>query len=218
MPRRRRNSRFSECAINVFVNCPFDSAYQRVFRAIVFAVIHCGFRARCALEIDDSAEVRIDKIFKIVEECRYGIHDLSRTELDSRTRLPRFNMPLELGLFLGAKRFGASLQRKKRCLVLDRAPHRYQKFISDIAGQDIKAHRKNEDVAIALTRDWLRNCLGRIMPGGNHISRQYRRFNAKLPELCGRLQLRRSEMTFNDFANIATDWVTTQSVSGIKIS
>jgi hypothetical protein len=56
------------------------------------------------------------------------------------------------------------------------------------------------------------------MPGGNHISRQYRRFNAKLPELCGRLQLRRSEMTFNDFANIATDWVTTQSVSGIKIS
>jgi hypothetical protein len=218
MPRRRRNSRFSEYAINVFVNCPFDSAYQRVFRAIVFAVIHCGFRARCALEIDDSAEVRIDKIFKIVEECRYGIHDLSRTELDSRTRLPRFNMPLELGLFLGAKRFGASLQRKKRCLVLDRAPHRYQKFISDIAGQDIKAHRKNEDVAIALTRDWLRNCLGRIMPGGNHISRQYRRFNAKLPELCGRLQLRRSEMTFNDFANIATDWVTTQSVSGIKIS
>jgi hypothetical protein len=131
MPRRRRNSRFGEYAINVFVNCPFDSAYRRMFRAIVFAVIHCGFRARCALEIDDSAEVRIDKIFKIVEECRYGIHDLSRTELDSRTRLPRFNMPLELGMFLGAKRFGVSLQRKKRCLVLDRAPHRYQKFISE---------------------------------------------------------------------------------------
>jgi hypothetical protein len=112
----------------------------KLFHSIVFTVIHCGFRARCAQEIDDSGQVRIDKILKIVEDCQYGIHDLSRTELDRSSRLPRFNMPLELGLFLGAKRFGASLQRRKTCLILDRQPHRYQKFISDIAGQDIRSH------------------------------------------------------------------------------
>jgi hypothetical protein len=59
---------------------------------------HCGFRPRCALELDDSAEVRIDKILRKIAECRFGVHDLSRTELDAASALPRFNMPLELGL------------------------------------------------------------------------------------------------------------------------
>ena len=49
-------------------------------------------------------------------------------------------MPLELGLFLGAKRFGGTDQRSKKALVLDREPYRYQTFISDIAGKDIHAH------------------------------------------------------------------------------
>jgi len=32
---------------------------------------------------------------------------------------PWLNMPFELGLFLGARRFGAKLQRDKQCLVLE---------------------------------------------------------------------------------------------------
>ena len=46
------------------------------------------------------------KIYGLIEECRYGIHDLSRTKLDEINALPRFNMPIELGLFLGAMRYG----------------------------------------------------------------------------------------------------------------
>ena len=61
--------------------------------------------ARCALEGDDGSVVRLDKIFAIMAECRFGIHDLSRTTLDSANRLPRFNMPLELGVFLGGQAF-----------------------------------------------------------------------------------------------------------------
>ena len=99
MPLAKPNRRSNDYQISVFINCPYDAAYLKLFRSIVFAVIHCGFRARCAQEIDDAGQVRIDKILKIVEECRYGIHDVSRTELDRRNRLPRFNMPLELGLF-----------------------------------------------------------------------------------------------------------------------
>ena len=49
-------------------------------------------------------------------------------------------MPLELGLFLGAKRFGRGEQKSKTCLILDVERYRYQKFISDISGQDIAAH------------------------------------------------------------------------------
>ncbi len=28
---------------NVFLNCPFDSAYKQLFDAMVFAVYDCGF-------------------------------------------------------------------------------------------------------------------------------------------------------------------------------
>ena len=56
---------------DVFINCPFDSAYKPIFDAIIFAVSDLGFVARSALEIDDGAEFRLAKIERI-EECRYG--------------------------------------------------------------------------------------------------------------------------------------------------
>jgi len=140
---------------SVFVNCPLDDEYRHLFEAIVFGIHDCGFIARCALEVDDASEVRIDKIAKIIGDCRFGIHDISRTNADSITNLPRFNMPLELGLFLGAKRFGRPQQRLKICLILDLERYRYQKFISDIAGQDIAAHSGNSRIAIRIVRDWL---------------------------------------------------------------
>jgi hypothetical protein len=90
----------------VFINCPLDEAYQPIFQALVFAIHDCGFTARCALEADNGGEVRIEKIARIIRSCQHGIHDVSRTEPDATNRLPRFNMPLELGLFLGARLFG----------------------------------------------------------------------------------------------------------------
>ena len=97
---------------SVFINCPFDSQYQAIFYALVFAVHDCGYVARCALEVDDSGLVRIQKIEQMISDCRFGIHDISRVESDPHTQLPRFNMPLELGLFLGAKRYGKSGKRR----------------------------------------------------------------------------------------------------------
>lgn len=114
---------------NVFVNCPFDPSYAPIFDAIIFAIHDCGFVARCALEENDSAQVRVEKVYGIISECRLGIHDVSRTELDTALGLPRFNMPLELGIFLGAREFGGGRQRQKRCLVLDRERFRYQAFL-----------------------------------------------------------------------------------------
>lgn len=129
---------------NVFLNCPIDSLYKRLFDAMVFAVHDCGFIARCALEEADASQVRIEKIYNIIEECRFGIHDISRTESDHVSGFPRFNMPLELGVFLGAKKFGIHEHKRKKCLVVDREPYRYQKFISDISGQDIQAHNNQQ--------------------------------------------------------------------------
>ena len=84
-------------APNVFINCAFDEDFARGFEALVFAVIACGFNVRCAREMSDSSETRIDKLYRIIEQSPFSIHDLSRTQLDPVHRLPRFNMPLELG-------------------------------------------------------------------------------------------------------------------------
>lgn len=197
--------------------------YSRLFNCVVFTTIYCGFRARCALEIDDGSQIRVEKIFKIIEECRFGIHDLSRTELDRASRLPRFNMPLELGMFLGAKRYGGSLQRRKQCLILDRDLYRYQKFISDIAGQDIRSHESNIEKSISITRDWLRSCAARSMPGGAAIHKKYRKFVLQLPAICKDLRLKSDEMTFNDYTNIVVEWLRADLdhavvVSGRRIS
>ncbi len=54
------------------------------------------------------------------------MHDISRTEPDAANNLPQFNMPSELGLFIGSARFGAARdQRRKICLVLDRERYRF---------------------------------------------------------------------------------------------
>jgi hypothetical protein len=192
----------------VFINCPFDSEYKPLFEAIVFAVLSCGFRPRCALEIDDSSEVRIDRIFKIIAECKYGIHDISRTQVTSASGLPRFNMPLELGMFLAAKRFGTGKQRRKVCLVLDTMPYRYQQFISDIAGQDIQVHNNSAREAITVVRNWLRNASrSTILPGGMEIYRRFQLFEQKLPALCVELKVQRNELTFNDSVSIISNWL-----------
>jgi hypothetical protein len=194
--------------ISVFINCPFDETYLPIFRAIIFAVFDCGCDARCALEVVDSSEVRIDKIVTIISECKYGIHDISRTEPDIKTNLPRFNMPFELGMFFGAKRFGDEKQKEKVCLILDREPYRYQSFISDIAGQDIQAHNNDEAETIKIVRNWLRSVLGRVtIPGGKEILRRYRLFTSELPFICKRLKLTIDEMIFNDYINIISEWL-----------
>ncbi len=114
---------------SVFINCPFDDAFESIRNAIVFAIYDCGFIPRCALEENNSGNVRFDKIQRIIAKCKFGVHDISRTELDAHNNLPRFNMPLELGVFLGAKRYGGPDQRRKNCLILDREQYRYQQFI-----------------------------------------------------------------------------------------
>lgn len=193
---------------SVFVNCPFDTEYLPIFRATIFCIFDCGFIARCALEIQDGSDIRIEKIFRIISECKYGIHDISRTELDVKRGLPRFNMPLELGMFLGAKRFGDKIQHSKNCLILDCDPYRYHIFISDIAGQDIQSHQNQDTFVIRVIRDWLRAAEKKIcIPGGDEINRRYLHFKTELPPLCDKLKIGLNEMTFNDYTAIVYEWL-----------
>ena len=135
----------------------------------------------------------------------------SRTELDPTNRPPRFNMPFELGLFVGAARFGTREQRRKVCLILDRERYRFQKYISDIAGQDIAAHQDDPDDAIQALRTWLSALPTRErLLGGAVIKRRYRAFRGQLLGILARLQIELNEMTFADYANIVAEWLSAQ--------
>jgi hypothetical protein len=98
---------------NVFINCPFDQDYEEFFKAIFFTVFKCGFILRCAKEIQGSNRIRIRKIFSLIDQSKYAIHDISRIGLDSTSYLPRFNMPLELGIFIGCNEFGSKRHKEK---------------------------------------------------------------------------------------------------------
>ncbi|MGI8670328.1 MAG: hypothetical protein ACR2J3_10870 [Aridibacter sp.] len=193
---------------SVFINCPFDKEYHSLFEATIFTVHDCGFIARCASEVSDSSQVRIDKIFQIISDCKYGIHDISRTQLDKTNNLPRFNMPLELGMFLSAKRFGNSQQKQKLCLIVDTEKFRYQKFCSDIAGQDISAHNDNEDKLIKVVRDWLNDSISNIrIPSGSKMCERYHLFENDLPLYCQTFKKEKTELTFIDFRNLVIEWL-----------
>jgi hypothetical protein len=174
---------------NVFINCPFDEKYLPLFHATVFTVHDIGFTARCALEASNAGNIRIDKIQNIIAECKYSIHDLSRTQLDRRHRLPRFNMPLELGMDLGCKRFGKAHEQEKIILVMDVEPYRYQKFISDISGQDVYAHGGTQRGIVNEVREWLRPELDPtrvVIPSGAEVLTRFRQFKRALPSICSR--------------------------------
>src|ERR1035437_8873951 len=193
---------------DVFINCPFDADYKTFFWTIVFVVIRSGFRPRCALETDDGAQNRFEKICQIVKECRYGIHDIPRTELDSRFELPRFNMPLELGIFIAAKRFGVGTQKAKRCIILNRQQYRYQRYISDIAGQDIHSHQGILKRLIEELATWLRNQgPNTIVPGGQKMAREFNLFRRKIPRICADRDLHPNELTFGDYAEMVVQYL-----------
>jgi hypothetical protein len=202
--------RHDEYDRNVFINCPFDSEYTPLFEAIVFAVNDAGFRPTCARERLDSSQVRLQKIFELISSSRYSIHDLSRTGLDETSSLPRFNMPLELGIDLGCKAFSDRCSDKS-LLIFDSEQYRFQKFVSDLSGQDIHQHGNDPRTAVTRVRNWLRTETGRTdVPGGAAIYTSYETFRRDLPQICSELKLDISDLTFADLSFTISKWLANQ--------
>lgn len=107
---------------------------------------------------------------------------------------------------MGAKHFGGSRHEGKCGLVLDPDRYRYQKFCSDVAGQDVRTHENDPDKAIRAVRSWL--CSkpevgGRTLPGADHIAGRYRRFRSQLPRLCKPEKLDSKDLHFVDYVHLA---------------
>ena len=192
---------------NVFINCPFDAAYTPIFDAVVFAVYDAGFVPRSARERLDSSEIRLHKIVGLIRRSRFSIHDLSRTELDDATALPRFNMPLELGIDLGCKTFSRAHARKS-FLIFDSEQYRFQKYLSDIGGQDVHRHGNEPKMAVQRVRDWLRaEAAVSTLPSGATIYDRYLEFVRDMPTLCAKLQFDVDHLTFTDLSDTILAWL-----------
>ncbi len=183
----------------VFINCPFDTQYQPLFDAILFTVIDCGFKPRCSLENYDGGSVRIEYISKLISECEFGIHDISRNKGDKKTGYARFNMPYELGLFIGASKFGTGKQKNKKCLILESKKYEYQKYLSDISGQDTYAHKNNEATLIRIVRDWLSQCnKTKELPSSKYVVKKYNAFKKGLPAFCKTIQWDHKNLKYHE--------------------
>lgn len=194
------------------MNCPFDAGYQPSFQAIIFSIFACGFRPRSALELDDAGYARLDKILTIIGECRYGIHDISRTELDPHNQLPRFNMPFELGLFMAARRFGDDEQARKKTLVLDREQYRYQQFLSDLSGMDISAHHGDPEEVAGAVRNWLVSVSRRRIAADQIIIAAYTKFSGEWPRLATLRGFDPATIPYVDFEFLVTEWLLSEQL------
>lgn len=140
---------------SVFINCPFDKDYEPILQAILFCVVYLGFEPRIATESNDSGSVRLNKICEIIENSKYSIHDLSRCQAKKKGEHFRLNMPFELGVDYGCRRYFGQEREGKRLLILEEKMYRYQAAISDLSGCDIQAHAGDFQNAVRKVRNWL---------------------------------------------------------------
>lgn len=203
----------------VFINCPFSDDYKKLFHCIIFCVLACGFRPRSALEAGDAGDIRLDKIVRLIKESHYSIHDLSAVELDKVNSLPRFNMPFELGLVIGCKKVAGAKYANRPILVMELNDYTSQKCLSDIAGQDLKAHNGCTNRTTKIVRTWLFQQSKRTdIPGYVRIRNAFDSFYQVLPELCNEAGLDAAEVSYSDFVNLAQQWLIEQNAASATAS
>lgn len=197
--------------ISVFVNCPFDDDYLPLLHTLLFTIHDCGFVARIAVEDAGGAEMRIEKIVRLVRESKYSVHDISRVEWSAKSKLPRFNMPFEAGIAFGAIRFAPN--DKRDLLLLEAEAYRDQKTLSDLAGQDTKVHDNDPQKLIEAVRTFLARKRGKgtVVRGAADIWARYQQLNKELPLVASSLKLTHDEVSsfayLVDWLAIVEDWI-----------
>lgn len=192
----------------VFINCPFDQQYSNLFKASIFTILDAGFLPRCSLEVENGSDNRLASIMNLIHECKYGIHDLSRVELDLVSNFPRFNMPFELGLFYGAKHFGDKNHKRKKFLILENEKYSTKQFISDISGLDVNSHANSEVTLIKELRNWLVTASRRTtIPQPAKITERFVNFMSSMRQACIDENVELDSMPFIELLQNMTEWL-----------
>ncbi len=86
------------------------------------------------------------------------------------------NMPFELGIDHGCRRFGIDQLSQKAILILEETRYDYQRALSDISGWDIHAHGGDHIEAVRHVRTWLVRQAGAPRVGPSRILGDYAAF------------------------------------------
>jgi hypothetical protein len=162
---------------SVFLNVPFDREYTDLFVTLIAALTGLGRKPRCVLEVPASGRDRLDRIFQLLSRCGTSVHDLSRVSLSGALKVPRFNMPFELGIA-----YCLSKHSDHRFFVLEEQTFRLQATLSDLNGHDPHIHAGSQNGILSCILD----CFG--APGGAPSPRDLRALSAKLSRIVQRLQ------------------------------
>jgi hypothetical protein len=179
---------------SVFVNCPFDDDYKPSFEALLFTIASSDYQVNCALAENDAGDIRFDKLCRMISQSQRSVHDLSRVQLGDGG-LPRFNMPFEFGLYLGAKRFGGRVHKSKTSLAMITDKYRLPEYLSDAGGSDPECHYGRPDEVIRVVRRYLAvRPDGGQLPGAARIISEFQRFKQSLPDLAASLHIAPTEI------------------------
>jgi len=118
---------------SVFLNIPYDAQFENLYLAYIVGLTQLGLKINVTLAVPNQG--RLERIVGLIEKSDVSIHDLSRIEISSG--VPRFNMPLELGLALYRAH---ATNGRHRVFVFEKRPYRAQRSTSDINGIDPQIH------------------------------------------------------------------------------
>jgi len=140
---------------SVFINCPYDEDYRSIFDALIFTVVACGFMPKSAKGSIGDAKPRMQRITEELFSSKYSVHDLSRCRGEGDENLARFNMPLELGIAV-ALRYSSDQSQNDHdwCLLVIRGSG-YKRFLSDLAGNDLREYDEDQESAVRAVMRWL---------------------------------------------------------------
>jgi hypothetical protein len=110
-----------------------------------------------------------------------------------------------LGVTWGRKRG----KNNRRLLVIDRAPHRYERSISDLKALDPVSHGGDPLEMVAQIRNWLSSHHAVPLNGPNHMKQWHGRFQMDLPVICEESGFDRSRIasTFKDLVYCTVLWL-----------
>lgn len=167
---------------NIFINCPFDEDYRQLLISIIFTVKFLGFVPRLTLESSDAGTTRLSLILELIGASKFGIHDLSRILATKKGEPARMNMPFELGMDFGCKKFKGTPWSEKKILILEKEKYRYQAALSDLSGSDIRNHDDEPIKVTKAVRDWLITEELKTGPSHTKIWYSFNDFSADLEE------------------------------------
>jgi hypothetical protein len=125
----------------VFLNVPYDARFQPLYVAYIVGLTQLGLTPVMPLAIP-GGRARIDRIFELLQTCRYSIHDLSRVQVNrARANTPRFNMPFELGLAVAWSKLHPE---RHTFFAMEAVRGRASQSLSDMAATDFNIHGNTE--------------------------------------------------------------------------